>query len=284
LRFFNSFDRLTFSECLSFLGNFAEDMIMPHVSESTTSLREAIGPAQSQSPGQNQRVSPDGGEAAENGRSKRLDQSKESTDARQVRQTEDRVLISREAQEQTRDSRVDEGKKNVDNQRPQSEQRTNERGAAQKLNDQNEVSSSGVRNSESTSGNNGQEVNVERNRSDSREAAETSDQIKKEAADRKNPETRLREFQNKDEIRIEPKNVSKSIEEVEGSRKRAEAAQETVFETPSQRVIQEVKPGETDRARSATSNVRADQSGSNRQPPSPASVQTETGQNVDDLI
>ncbi len=268
-----------------------EDRIMAEVSDSSSSIQQAIGSLQSRSPRQNQQV--EGKEAAENGRSNRLDQQKESNEAQQVRQTEDRVLISRETQEPNRESRVDEGKRNVDNLRPPTEQRANERGAAQKLSDQNEGNSPGTLNNEGggnriqaedSPGIPGQEVNAERNRAESREEAEIRDQIKKEAADRKSPEIQLREFQNKDEIRIEPKNVAKSVEEVEGQRERAETARESVFETPSQRIIQEEAPGSTERVRSAENNARADQTGSDRQPPSPASVQTETGQNIDDLI
>ena len=265
---------------------------MAQVSDPSSNIQQAIGSLQSRNPRQNQQV--EGKEAAEKGRSNRLDQQKESNEAQQVRQTEDRVLISRETQEPNRETRVDQGKRNVDNLRPPTEQRVNERGAAQRLNDRNEVNSLETRNNEGgvqqtqpedSPGNTGQEVNAERNRTVSREEAEIRDQIRKEAADRKSPEIQLREFQNKDEIRIEPKNVAKSVEEVEGQRERAETARESVFETPSQRIIQEEAPaGGTERVRSAENNARADQTGSDRQPPSPTSVQTETGQNIDDLI
>ena len=265
---------------------------MAQVSDSTSGIQEAIRASQARSPRQNQQV--DSKEAAENGRSNRLDQQKESNEAQQVRQTEDRVLISRETQEPNRESRVENGSRNVDNLRPPTEQRANERGAAQRLNDQNEVNAPGERNyegganrikAEGSPSNTGQEVNSERNRTAAREEAEVRDRIKKEASDNKNAEVQLREFQNKDEIRIEPKNVAKSVEEVEGQRERAEAAQEPVFETPSQKIIQNEAPaGGAERVRSAESDARADQTGSNRQPPNPTSVQTETGQNIDDLI
>ncbi len=266
---------------------------MAQVSDSTAGLQEALGSLQSQSPRQKQPVSPDSGETAENGRSNRLDTQNENTDTRQARQTQDRVQISSAAQEQTRESRVEEGARNVDNLRPPSEQRANERGAAQRLTDQNEVTPQGTRNNEGgsdrvrpeeTPGNNAQEVNTERNRTESREQAEVRDQIKKEAADQKNSETRLREFQNKDEIRIEPQRVSQSVDEIAGQRERAEAARETTFETPSQRIIQKEEPSGSDPSQSAGNKVPNDPAESNRQPPNPASVQTETGQNVDNLI
>jgi hypothetical protein len=274
---------------------FVEEVIMAQVSDSTTSLQETIGALQSKSPRQNQPVSPDSGETAENGRSNRLDTQKESNNTRQARQTEDRVQISSEAQQQTRESRVEEGARNVDNLRPPSEQRESERGAAQRLSDQNQTPPSGTRSNEgggnqvqpeSPSGNGGQEANAQRNRTESREQAQVRDQIKEDAADRTKSETRLREFQTKDEIQIEPQKVSQSVEEIAGQRERAEAAKETVFETPSQRIIQEEAPADSgsEQTRSAENNARSDQARSNRQPPSPTSVQTETGQNVDDLI
>jgi len=261
---------------------------MAQVSDSTSGIPEAIRASQSRSSRQNQQI--EGKKAAEKSRSYRVDQQKKSDEAQQVRQTEDKVLISRETQEPTRESRVDEGKRNVDNLRPQTEQRTNERGAAQKLNDQN---SPGVRSYEggneriqleNSPGITGQDVKAERNRTESREAAETTDPFKKEAADRKSAEVQLREFQNKDEIKIEPKNVTKAVEEVEYSRERAKAARETVFETPSQRIIQEEASASTEGIRLEKNNARADQAQSDQQPPNPTSVQTETGQNVDDLI
>lgn len=267
---------------------------MAQVSDSSTSLQETIGALQSQSPRKNQPVSPDAGETAENGRSNRLNTQKESTDASQTRQAEDRVQISSEAQQQTRESRVEEGARNVDNLRPPSEQRESERGAAQRLSDQNQTPPSGTRSNES--GDNqvrldspsasGQEVNTQRNRTESREQAEVRDQIKEEAADRAKSETRLREFQTKDEIQIEPQRVSQSVDEIANQREKAETAKETVFETPSQRIIQEEAPADSgsEQTRSAENNSRSDQARSNRPTPSPTNVQTETGQNVDDLI
>jgi hypothetical protein len=272
---------------------FLEVRIMAQVSDSTASLQEALGSLQNRGPSQNQQAPPEGGDAAENGRSNRLAEQKESNDAQQVRQTEDRILLSREAQEQNREGRVDEGKRNVDNLRPPSEQRTNERGAAQRLNDLNDVNARGVPNNEGgvdriqSEGNPGSaeaEVNAEKNRTESRVQAESRDQLRKEAADRTNAEVQLREFQNKDEVRIEPKKVSQSVEEINYQRERADAAKETVLETPSQRIIQEEPSGSSQPARSADNKTRSDSSASDRQPPSPASVQTETGQNVDDLI
>ena len=257
---------------------------MAQVSDSTASPQEALGSPQSRNPIQNRQISPDSGKTAENGRTNRLAQLKESNDAQQVRQAEDRVLISREAQDQNRKSRVDEGTGNRDNPRPATEQR---------VNDLNSVDASGGRNnkqgidrtqSQNITENNRQEVNAQRNRIESRKTSETRDQIKKEAVDRKNPEVQLREFQNRDKIRIEPKKVAKSVEEVEFKREREKAARETLFETPSQRIIQKTPPSTTEQSLSAGNNVRNDRAGNNQQPPRPVSVQTETGQNVDNLI
>jgi hypothetical protein len=272
---------------------FVEENVMAQVSESTSSIQEAVRSLQSQSPRQSEQVQPDRGETAENGRSERLDQQKESNSASQARQSEDRVLISRDGQNQTRESRVEEGARNVDNLRPPSEQRANERGAAQKLRDQNEVTPSGTRNyeggveqsqPEEPPENNTQEVNPQRSRTESREQAASRDSVTNEASDNKNSEVKPRELQDRDETLIEPKKLSKSAEEIEGPRERAEAAKETVFDIPSQRIIEKVEPGETAQAKFANNSSRSDQAGSNQQPPNPASVQTETGQNIDDLI
>lgn len=261
---------------------------MAQVSDSTSSIQEAIGALQSKGPRSNKPV-----EDAENGRSDRLDQRKESNNGRQARQTEDRVLISPEAQNQTRESQVVEGTRNGDNLQPPSEQRASERGASQRLTDQNGTNTPGTRNYEgggdqvqaqSIPPNNTQEINAQRTRTESREEAATRDQITSEARSNQSSEVPLRDLQNKDETLIEPKKLSKSAEEIEGPRERAEAAKETVFDIPSQRIIQEVEPSFTQTARTANINVRDDQTESDRQPPSPTSVQTETGQNVDDLI
>ena len=265
---------------------------MAQVSDSTSGIQQAIRASQSQSPRRNQQV--DSKESAENGRSNRLDQQKESNEAQQTRQTEDKVLISRETQEPTRESRVENGSRNVDNLRPPTEQREDERGAAQKLNDQNEVDSPRGQNSEgrtnrieaeNSASNTGQEANAERSRTESREEAQTRDQIREEAADRKSSETRTREFQNKDEIRLEPQSASNSNEATGSNQGSADAARPNGVEAPSQRIIQEESPsGGTEQVRSADNNARADQAESNRQSPNPTSVQTQTGQNIDDLI
>ncbi len=266
---------------------------MAQVSESTNNIQEAVRSYSSPGPRQNEQVPPDTGEAAENGRSDRIDQQKVNDSASTAEPTPDRVQLSREAQSQTRETRVEEGARNVDNLRPPSEQRANERGASQRLNDQNEVNTPGTRNyeggvdrtqPEAPSGNGAQEVNVERRRTESRQEAEVRDQTKTQARNNQNSEAQVRESSNEDETLVEPRKLSKSAEEIEGPRERAEAAKETVFEIPSQRIIEEVEPGETGQAKFANDNVRSDEAGSTRQPPSPSSVQTETGQNVDNLI
>lgn len=239
---------------------------MAQVSESTPSLQEAARSLQSQSSRQNEQVTQDREEAST------------SNSRSQARQTEDRVVISREAQTEN------------------SATRTEERGAAQRLNDSNKTTLSRTRDyegqgdrvqTESTRGNNIQETSTQRNRSESREATEVRDLIKSEASRNKNAEVQLREFQNQDknELRIGPKKVSQSIDEIKGQREKSDKAQEVVFETPSQRIIQKNEPGGAEQAaRLANNNARSAQAEGSSQPPSPTSVQTETGQNVDDLI
>ena len=235
---------------------------MAQVSESNTSLQEAARSLQSQSPRKTEQVTQDREKASEN------------NSRSQTRQTEDRVVISREAQTEN------------------SATRTDERGAAQRLNDSNKRTrddeGSGDRvQLENTQGNNIQETSTQRNRSESREATEVRNPIENEASRNKNAEVQLREFQNQDknELEIGPKRVSQSIEEIKGQRERADKAQEVVFETPSQKVIQKDEPGGAEQAaRLANNNARSAQAGGDSQPSSPTSVQTETGQNIDDLI
>ncbi len=117
--------------------------------------------------------------------------------------------------------------------------------------------------------------------------AEVNNRIKEEARDNKNAEVQLRKFQNQDtnEVRIDPRKVSESVEAVQQQREQSAKAKETVFEAPSQRIIKEDGSSETRQARSAENNVRNNEgTESNRPTSSPSSVQTETGQNVDDLI
>ena len=235
---------------------------MAQVSESNTSLQEAARSLQSQSPRKTEQVTQDREKASEN------------NSRSQTRQTEDRVVISREAQTEN------------------SPTRTDEQGAAQRLNDSNKRTrddeGSGDRvQLENTQGNNIQETSTQRNRSESREATEVRNPIENEASRNKNAEVQLREFQNQDknELEIGPKRVSQSIEEIKGQRERADKAQEVVFETPSQKVIQKDEPGGAEQAaRLANNNARSAQAGGDSQPSSPTSVQTETGQNIDDLI
>jgi len=239
---------------------------MAQISETTTSLQEAARSLQSQGPRQNEQGTQARGE------------TEKSNSRSQARQTEDRVVISREALAEN------------------SAARTEERGAAQRLKDLDKTTLSGTRDdegssdrvqTESTPGNNIQETNTQRNRTESRDATEVRDLIKSDARKNKNAEVQLREFQNQDktELRIGPKKVSQSVDEIKGQRERSDKAQEVVFKTPSQRIIQKNESGGTEQAaRLANNNARSAQAGSDNQPPSPTSVQTKTGQNVDDLI
>jgi hypothetical protein len=117
--------------------------------------------------------------------------------------------------------------------------------------------------------------------------SETNNRIKEDARNNKNAEVQLRKFQNQNtsEVRIDPRKVSESVEEVQQQREQSAKARETVFEAPSQRIIEEGGSSETSQARSAENNVRSNEgTESNRPAQSPSSVQTETGQNVDDVI
>jgi len=268
---------------------------MAQVSESTSGIQEAVRSLQPQSPRQNEQTTRDSAETSQNARTDRQDQRTESNQASQARQTEDRVVISQEALTENRETRTDEGKRNVDNLRPPSEQRANERGSRQRLTDLNETTPSGTPNLESESDpvpsagasqNSAQEVNTQRNRTASREQAQVRDPIQNETRDNRNAEVQLREFQNQNtnEVRIEPRQVSESVDEISGQRERAADAREVVFETPSQRIIEEVEPSETGQAESPDNNARSEQTANTRQSASPVSAQTETGQNVDDLI
>lgn len=118
------------------------------------------------------------------------------------------------------------------------------------------------------------------------EQIETNSRIKEEARENKNAEVQLRKFQNQntDEVRIDPRKVSESVEEVQQQREQSAKAKETVFEAPSQRIIKEDGSSVTRQARSAENNVRTGGAENSQQTPSPSSVQTETGQNVDDVI
>ncbi|VAX28273.1 hypothetical protein MNBD_NITROSPINAE05-591 [hydrothermal vent metagenome] len=128
--------------------------------------------------------------------------------------------------------------------------------------------------------------NTQRNRTETQGNAEVNSRIKEAARENNNAEAQLRKFQdqNNNKVRIEPRKVSESVDEIKGQRERAASAKETVFETPSQRIIQEDDSAQTRPARSSENNARTEGAESNRQTPSPASVQTQTGQNVDDVI
>ena len=119
------------------------------------------------------------------------------------------------------------------------------------------------------------------------EQLEVNSRIKEEARENKNAEVQLRKFQNQNtnEVRIDPRKVSESVEEVQQQREQSAEAKETVFETPSQKIIQEDGSSRPQQTRSSENNVRNnEQTDSTRPSSSPTSAQTETGQNVDDLI
>jgi hypothetical protein len=128
--------------------------------------------------------------------------------------------------------------------------------------------------------------NSQSSRTEAQGNTEVNSRIKETARENKNAEAQLRKFQdqNDNKVRIEPRKVSESVEEVKGQREKAASAKETIFETPSQRVIQEDGSSQTRQARSSENNVRSGGAESSQKAPSQASVQTETGQNVDDVI
>jgi len=261
---------------------------MVQVSELSASSSDAFGPLQTR------RSSPIGKEAEENTGSKRVVTQEQAKAAQQVSKEEDKVRISQEAQDQGRGSRIDEGKRNVDNLRPEKEQIENERGSAQKLRDLKNSNARGVRDFDeaavqaktedpSRKSSNGVDESKSNGVQPSK-AEENSKIIEQQASDRKNPEVQLREFQTKDEVKIEPKIVAESVDEIEHQREKAEAAKEPALEAPSQRIIQSDSSTGSESARSAENNVKKEQEGSSKKPPNPVSAQTETGQNIDNLI
>jgi hypothetical protein len=131
-------------------------------------------------------------------------------------------------------------------------------------------------------------VNTQRDRIETIEPGEevkVSEQSRNDVSGDQSADTPLGQFRNGNDTLIEPRRLSKSAEEVEGPREKADAAKQTIFEIPSQRIIEEVEPSSNQQsARTANINAREDPTVSDRQSPSPSSVQTETGQNVDDLI
>ena len=261
---------------------------MVQVSESSASSPDAFGPLQTR------RSSSIRKEAEENTGSKRVVTQAQAKAARQVAKEEDKVRISQEAQEQGRGSRIDEGKRNVDNLRPEKEQIENERGSAQKLRDLQNSNARGVRDSdeaavqaktEDSSGKSSNGIDESKsNRVQPSGADKNSRIIEQQACDRKNPEVQLREFQTKDEVKIEPQIVAESVDEIEHKQEKAEAAKEPALEAPSQRIIQSDASTWSESAKSTASSVKNDQEGSSKKPPSPVSAQTETWQNIDNLI
>jgi len=262
---------------------------MAQVSESSANSPANLGPLQTRGPVRR--------EADENSASGKVDSPKQDKSVQPASKEGDKVQLSREAQDPSRGSRVDEGKRNVDSLRPQSERIEDERGAAQKLNDLKNSNARGVRDVDESanqietkppSGNSSREADAaQKSREQAQEADDKQKIVEQQASDRKNPEVQLREFQTKDEIRIEPKIVSESVDEIKAQRDKAEAAKEPALEAPSQRIIQsESSTSSTgpERARSAESGVKNEQESSRKEPPNPVSAQTETGQNVDNLI
>jgi hypothetical protein len=267
---------------------FLEEKIMAQVSESSASASDALSSLQTR------RSSPIRKEAEENTGSKRVVTQEQAKEAQQVSREEDKVRISQEAQDSSRSSRVDAGTSYGESLRPEKEEIENERGSAQKLKDLQNSNARGVRDfdeaavqveTEDPSGNSSNGVDENKsNRVKPGGAEENSKIIEQQASDRKNPEVQLREFQTKNEVRIEPQVVSESVDEIEHQREKAEAAKEPALEPPSQRIIQSDSSSGSESASSAGNNVSNEQEGSKKEPTNPVSAQTETGQNIDDLI
>jgi hypothetical protein len=261
---------------------------MSQVSESSASASNTLGPLQTRG------SSPVRGQAEDNSGSDRVATQERAKEAQQASSAEDKVQISREAKDQDRGGRVEEGKRNVDNLRPQSERIESERGAAQKLRDLQNSNARGVRDfdeaknqgeSQNPSGNSGNSVEAKKsNQVQPPDAEKSSKIIEQQASDRKNSEVQLRDFQNKNEVKIEPQIVAESVDEIEYQREKAEAAKEPALEPPSQRIIQKGGSTGSESERSAAVNERNDAQGSRKEPPNPVSAQTQTGQNVDSLI
>jgi hypothetical protein len=257
---------------------------MAQVSDSSASSPEAFGSIQTRSPNPIRKL------AEDNTGSKRVVTQEQAKEAQQASREEDKVQISREAQDQGRGNRVVEGERNADSLRPQPEQIENERGSAQKLRDLQNSNARGVRDFDeaenqvkpeepSANRNNGAEQPSETQVSAS--GAEKNERIiEQQASDRKSAEVQLRQFQTRNEVRIEPQIVAESVEEIEYQREKAEAAQEPALKPPSQKVLETVPQSE----RTEAIKEQVNQEGSRKEPPNPVSAQTETGQNVDDLI
>ncbi|GJL77137.1 MAG: hypothetical protein NPINA01_01260 [Nitrospinaceae bacterium] len=262
---------------------------MAQVSDAAASPLNSLGPLQAEGAGQKNKPARDAGEGVEDEKNNGVETKDPGKNTRDVRPNEDQVRLSREARDQNRESRADEGSRNENNLRPQRERIDNERGAAQKFRDLEDTNARGVRGldeaappveSENPGNNRTQEIGEAR--AQIREAEEPRTNLEQHAADSKNAEVQLREFQTKDEIRVEPKIVSEAVEEIEGQRAKAEAAKEPALEPPSQRIDPNDPALQSER--SAAIKEQNDPEGSRKDPPNPVSVQTETGQNVDDLI
>lgn len=259
---------------------------MAQVSESSASSSDALSSLQAR------RSSPIRKEAEENTGSKRVVTQEQAKEAQQASREADKVQISQEAKDQGRGNRVEGGGRNEESLRPQSEQTQNERGSAQKLRDLQNSNARGGRDFDeaaveieaegpSDTRNNSAEQ-TRSNRVQPSGSEENPRIIEQQASERKNPEVQLREFQTKDEVRIEPQIVAESVDEIESQRAKSEAAKEPALEPPSQRIDPANTGSESER--SAAFKEQNAPEGSRQEPPSPVSAQTETGQNIDDLI
>lgn len=203
----------------------------------------------------------------------------------------DQVQLGPEGRIPEREVRAEEGSRNEDNLRPVREQRQSERGAAQVLEDLENDNARGVRDrkeaeirlQESDAPEEEKAVPSPGGRADAPEGREVRNEFKRQDAERKSAEVQLRNFQKKDEIRIEPKVVSETVDDIETRRDKAEAASEPALKPPSQKIIQS-GVSESQPRTSGTSNAAKNKDESVRPPPDPTSAQTQRGLNVDDLV
>lgn len=263
---------------------------MAQTSEVAANPQQSLSVLQARDSNRKEKIGLEKEGSAESGGKDRVRGDKQNYESRTKAQ-EDQVQLGPEGRLPEREIRAEEGSRNEDNLRPVKEQRQSERGAAQVLEDLENDNARGVRDrkeaeirlEESNAPENEEAVPSPSGRADAPEGREVRDEFKKQDAERKSAEVQLRNFQKKDEIRIEPKVVSETVDDIETRRDKAEAASEPALKPPSQKItpsgVSESQP-----RTSGKSNVTKNQEESVRPAPDPTSAQTERGLNIDDLI
>ncbi len=258
---------------------------MAQVSEPSANPQNFLNPLQSRRPDAGEGTAERPQDNEETGRTREPDAGEET---RRTRTAEEQILLERETQDTGRSEDSPRS-----NRVSAAERNENERGAAQVIENLEEDNARGVRGFEEAA------VDVEpadasrRERQTRIETQENaaSAQVQREAAqseasradDRAGAQESLREFETRDQERIEPQQVSETVRE-QGDRAAQEARdREPAVET--QRVVQAGPTGLEPQTRSEETVSSGDgQIDESAEAPDPASVQTERGQNIDDLI